>query len=121
MKQGTKVWAKCESMGRPNETLVINDSVYQCVMKFADWMQNTYMGSYMRFTIARTQQELEDATRKWARKEKESGEPDQDMMHDLITLLGQKEFQLESPEADRPEQVSGNNPRTAMFDSIESS
>lgn len=95
MRRDTKVWAKFESIGKPKETRVINGSMYEIVMSFADWIQDVYMGSCIKMTIARTEHEMERNSAKWIRSDSQDGEADNSMMHDLMELMGQKSLGIE--------------------------
>jgi hypothetical protein len=58
VKLHTKVWMRCESKGRPAETITMNAPIRECIMKIADWLSKVYMGSHINIRIARTEAEL---------------------------------------------------------------
>lgn len=79
MKPETKVWMRCESIGRPADTLVVNDSAREAMKALATWLMSVYMGSKIRVIIARTEAELGDDRRSAAQN---------DVMQDLESILG---------------------------------
>lgn len=79
MKPETKVWLKCESIGRPADTLVMQCSVREAMKVQAQWILGVYMGSKIRISIARTEAELGDDRRSAATN---------DVMADLESILG---------------------------------
>lgn len=58
MKPETPVWLKCESVGRPANTLTMQCSTREAVRTIAEWLMGTYMGQKIRITLARTEEEL---------------------------------------------------------------
>lgn len=79
MKPETKVWLKCESIGRPADTLVMQCSVREAMKVQANWILGVYMGSKIRISMARTEAELADDRRTAAQN---------DVMADLESILG---------------------------------
>jgi hypothetical protein len=79
MKPETKVWLKCESIGRPADTFVMQCSAREAVKVLASWLMGVYMGSKIRILMARTEAELCDDRRSAA---------NQDVMRDLESILG---------------------------------
>jgi uncharacterized protein YegP (UPF0339 family) len=79
MKPETKVWLKCESIGRPADTLVTNCTAREAMKALAQWILTTYMGSKIRIIMARSEAELADDRRSAAHN---------DVMADLESILG---------------------------------
>jgi len=79
VKPETKVWLRCESVGKPANTLEMQTSVREAVKSIAQWLMGVYMGSKIRITLAREQHELGDS----AKSIKTS-----DLMGELESLLG---------------------------------
>lgn len=63
MKLSSQVWMKLESVGRPNDTKIIHATVRESMFHLAGWLNEVYMGSKIRITLARTQAELEESKR----------------------------------------------------------
>ena len=63
MRMSTRVWALFESKGRPGVTLRIEDeSVAAMIKALVGWLAESTMGHYMRITIARSAEELNQLT-----------------------------------------------------------
>lgn len=60
MRANTIVWAKFESVGKPNQTTTHNGDIRYIATQFAAWLLSTPMGHKMRITLARTEGELND-------------------------------------------------------------
>ncbi len=79
MKQGTRVWIKCESSGRPADTLILNSTTREAILAIGKWMLETYMGNHITIRVARTEVDLTRNLREVR---------DADMMGELESLLG---------------------------------
>lgn len=62
MKLTTEVWAKFESKGYPEKTIIINGTMNHVVLEFAKWIREpgVYLVSKMSCTIAKTEDELHE-------------------------------------------------------------
>lgn len=60
MKLGTQVYARFESKGRPSDTRDCQGTLSHVTMQMARWLQEIYMGSHIRVTMARSELELND-------------------------------------------------------------
>jgi hypothetical protein len=85
MRLTTEVWAKFESKGKPDSTLVVNKEIGFVARDFLKWLTEVTMGHNIRVTIARTKHEMERLT--------QSGKSGSQDMHD--SLLGDFEKALE--------------------------
>lgn len=100
MKPTTEICAKFESVGKPEHTIQIdNQPMREIVMAFGRWISDSYMGSHMRITVARTPAELERACNA-TRGGKEVNTDD--MLRDLESMMAQEGFDLGDPEPELP-------------------
>lgn len=58
MKSTTQVWARFESIGKPDESKEMSGTVKEVIFAMSQWLLNTYMGSRIQVTISRTREEL---------------------------------------------------------------
>ena len=58
MKPTTKIWYQCESIGKPEHNITGHEEVRTAALTIGRWLFESYMGNYMRITIARTEAEL---------------------------------------------------------------
>lgn len=100
MKPETKVWLKCESIGRPSDTLITLCTVREAIKVQANWLLGVYMGSKIRVLIARTEAELSDDRRSAA---------NQDVMQDLESILNGGDFASAAGIDREPEESDGRS------------
>jgi len=58
MKPTTKVWYLCESVGKPEHNLKGEAEVRIAAVTIGRWLFESYMGDYIRITLARNEAEL---------------------------------------------------------------
>jgi hypothetical protein len=79
MKPDTKIWLRCESVGRPEATITKQLTVREAIKEIAAWLLAIYMGQKIRIAIAREESGLATDRRSAA---------NQDIMDDLESILG---------------------------------
>jgi hypothetical protein len=79
MKPDTKIWLRCESVGRPESTITEQLVVRDAIKRIAAWLLQVYMGQKIRIAIAREESELASNRRSAA---------NQDILDDLESILG---------------------------------
>ena len=101
MKLHTTVCARFESKGKPHLTEEHTDKqIREVLMALAKWTTRTPMGSYIKFTLARTPEELERACNPKTGGPKATT-PD-DLMDDFEAMLAQEGFDLGDESDDEP-------------------
>lgn len=92
MKNNTRVAAQFESVGKPDMTQRHPDlSIAELPKAFYIWLTQTYMGHYMRVTIARNDEELSRALLKSSGKSTPESE---DIMAELEALIAQESLEF---------------------------
>lgn len=76
MRLDTMVWIRCETKGRPADTIQEQLTIRDAVLRIAQWLAKVYMGSHIVIRIARTEAELHSASRKSRELDELSGELD---------------------------------------------
>lgn len=97
MKQSTIVSMKLESVGRPAHTVTHEDvPVREATLLIARWLLDSYMGTHIRITLARTTAELQQAVSRG--QGAGSNNPDL-LLDELASVLDQGSLELnENPE-----------------------
>ena len=97
MKPHTVVCMKLESVGRPVHTVTHTDiSVRDATLEIAKWLLDSYMGTAIRITLARTTAELDKAVSRNVGGGTNSTEL---LMDELASVLDQGKLELdENPE-----------------------
>lgn len=78
MKPTTEVWYRFESVGRPECLRQDKATVRTLTLDLANWLLATYMGSKIRITLARTEEEL---------NERSNRAPPDDMIAELERIM----------------------------------
>lgn len=80
MRLSTQVYFKLESVGRPEHSTSGNGTIREVSLAIAQWLLAVPMGHKIRITIARDEADLHDRR----------SAANQDMMHELESMLGEK-------------------------------
>ena len=62
MRLSSEVWAKFESKGKPEFNHTMHGALGIVMKEALKWAFHSYMGHYMKITLARTEAELNNAT-----------------------------------------------------------
>lgn len=93
MKMHTTACARFESKGKPHLTQEFTDKpIREILLAIPKWMSRTPMGSYIKFTIARTPEELERACNPQKGGVKAASHTD--VMDEFESMLAQEGFDL---------------------------
>jgi hypothetical protein len=96
MKPATMLWAKFESKGKPDATQKHNCSMRDAILRLGEWMLSVNMGSYIRVTLARTEQELEAMSQA---NQRTPISADTDMLAELQEMMAQDTLGFEERES----------------------
>lgn len=94
MRTTTRVSVRFESLGKPEHTENHDQiTVGQVSITLLKWMTQTYMGHYMRVTIARSSQEIDEILAKGKGKQSESVD---DIMAELEGMITQENLEFDN-------------------------
>lgn len=101
MKSSTRVWALCESVGKPKMTERFDGiTVAEFMVAQAKWLMKVHMGSKIRVTLCRSGAELDAATQPGVRTTRDEFD---DMEAILREIASQPQLPIESLDDDEPE------------------
>lgn len=58
MRKTTEVWAKFESIGKPESKKIVQGTILEVLKTQAEWLLGVYMGTHIDIRIARSEADL---------------------------------------------------------------